>query len=950
MMLDRRIFVRMFKRTFVTLFGIVFLSVGTPGIVLGAEGKALTFEDVMRFRQVNDPVISADGEWIAFEARPDRGDGEVILRGVSSGDAIQVSRGRKPVFSKDSKWLAMRLEPSFREKEEKKAEKSKKKDPVNPGMALVEVSTGQVLTLEKVNSFQFSDDSKWIVYQKSKEKKPEQDGETKKDEEKEGEKKENKKLREGRPLIIRRLDDASETRIENVDVFGTGRDSTDLFYAVASQQGDENGLFRRSLARTLGDQVPVSVTPNGRYSSLAWSEEGKRLAFLGAVDDDKGKAGPGSLYVWQSSELHEAVPADSVRQGWVIPVQNRLTWTKDGNRLFFGIQPEKPKEEKNDSEAEEEETSTPNPYDSEALLEKREVDVWHWNDDHINPQQKKMWKQKQDKTFSAVYHLKSDRFVQLGDRAVPRITVSENTRSVIGASDVLYRRETTWDETFRDLYVVDVETGDRQPIAKRLPLSRGLVSMSPDGRFAVYYADRNWHLFDRDSGTSKNLTGKLGVPMWNEDHDYPSTVPGYGLGGWVSGEQAVLIYDKYDIWEIPTSGGSAKILTDGLGRREKTVFRVIRTDPDEPYFQTGQKLLLSGYRDLKKNHGFFEVTEGEVGVRTLLEEEKRFRFLSKAKDSDVFMYTRESYVEFPDIWVASSDFEEPKRVSDVNPQKNDFAWGSAELVEWSSWDGKPLQGVLIKPGNYEPGKRYPVIVYFYRFFSQRLHEFNQVVVNHRPCFPFYASNGYAVFLPDIRFEVGRPGFAASKSLIPGVQKLVDMGIADPSALGIHGHSWSGYRTAFIITQTDMFAAAVAGAPVSNMTSAYGGIRWSSGRARQFQYEKTQSRIGGTLWEARDEYIDNSPLFFADRIQTPLLIQFGDEDGAVPWYQGIELYLAMRRLDKDCVFLQYRGEPHHLQKYPNKLDYSIKMKEYFDHYLKGDPAAKWITQGVPYGGK
>jgi len=271
-------------------------------------------------------------------------------------------------------------------------------------------------------------------------------------------------------------------------------------------------------------------------------------------------------------------------------------------------------------------------------------------------------------------------------------------------------------------------------------------------------------------------------------------------------------------------------------------------------------------------------------------------------------------------------------------------------VTWNSLDGLPLEGVLIKPANYQPGRRYPVIVYFYERMSQRLFEFNEPVVNHRPSFSVYTSAGYAIFLPDVVFDIGHPGYSATKCLVPGVQKLIDMGIADPKAIGLHGHSWSGYETAFVITQTNIFAAAIAGAPVANMTSAYGGIRWESGLARQFQYEETQSRIGGSLWEYPERYIENSPLFFADRVETPLLIMHGDEDGAVPWYQSIELYLAMRRLGKDCIFLEYRGEPHHPQKYPNKLDYSIRMMQYFDHYLKGEPAAEWISKGVAYNGK
>jgi len=242
------------------------------------------------------------------------------------------------------------------------------------------------------------------------------------------------------------------------------------------------------------------------------------------------------------------------------------------------------------------------------------------------------------------------------------------------------------------------------------------------------------------------------------------------------------------------------------------------------------------------------------------------------------------------------------------------------------------------------------MTFYYRFFTNRLHDFNEPKTNHRPVFAQYVSDGYVVFLPDIRFEIGRPGFAATKSVVPGIQKLVELGIADPDKLGLHGHSWSGYQTAFIVTQTDIFDAAVSGAPVSNMTSAYGGIRWASGMARSFQYEKTQSRIGKTLMEAPLVYLENSPVFYADKITTPMLIQHGDDDGAVPWYQSIEMYIAMRRYNKNVIFLQYHGEPHHLQRFENKLDYAIRMKEYFDYYLKGEGEPEWIISGEAYQGR
>jgi len=377
----------------------------------------------------------------------------------------------------------------------------------------------------------------------------------------------------------------------------------------------------------------------------------------------------------------------------------------------------------------------------------------------------------------------------------------------------------------------------------------------------------------------------------------------------------------------------------------------MRLDPDDLAFDENDPIHLASFNEKNKGFGFFQTHPSRGGLESLLEDGKRFRFLARAEEADRLLFTREDYDEFPDLWVGTPAFENTRRVTDVNPGLLErFAWGSSELVEWTSDDGVPLQGVLIKPGNYDPGKTYPVLTYFYRFFSQRLHEFNQPVVNHRPSFPIYASDGYLVFLPDVRFEVGRPGISSLKSVVPGLKKLVDLGLADPTALGLHGHSWSGYTTAYIVTQTNIFAAAVAGAPVSNMTSAYGGIRWGTGLARQFQYEMGQSRLSGSLWEARPDYIENSPLFYADRVETPLVLMHGDEDEAVPWYQSIEYYLALRRTGKQAVFLQYRGEPHHPREYANKLDYSIKMKAFFDHHLKGAPAPEWWAKGVLYSGK
>jgi dipeptidyl aminopeptidase/acylaminoacyl peptidase len=642
---------------------------------------------------------------------------------------------------------------------------------------------------------------------------------------------------------------------------------------------------------------------------------------------------------------------DDAPDGWTVPSKNELNWSRDGKRLFFGFKPVE--EDEGDQDTGDDEDAQFDAFDFDALLKEREVDVWHWNDPRIIPNQKERWEEhEENRVYRAVVHLKSGRVVALADLEMPRVLTTDNPRVALAGSDVPYLKEITWNGQFSDLYVVDLKTGERHQVERRVASGRSRAgSLSPDGRFVIFYNDGDWHLYDVKKKMLENVTEGIEVSFANEDHDYPMDPPGYGLSEWLADSSAVFIYDKYDIWRISTDGAKPKCLTGGEGRKADTVFRVVDLDPEEETIPPNSQLLLEAYHDLEKHDALYAIgTTGGALTRLYGTGKHSLGVIAKAEKTDRILFSRERYDEFPDLWISNVSFEKPTKLTDANPQIADFAWGSAELVEWSSADGIPLQGILIKPGNYDPEKRYPVIVYYYRFFSQRLNLFNEPVVNHRPSFPLYASNGYAVFLPDIRFAVGQPGFSATKCLVPGVQKLVDMGVADPDAIGLHGHSWSGYQTAFVITQTDIFAAAVAGAPVSNMTSAYSGIRWGTGLARQFQYEKSQSRIGGSLWEKPELYIENSPVFFADRIETPLLIQFGDEDGAVPWYQGIELYLACRRLEKNCIMLQYRGEPHHLEQYPNKLDYSIKMKEFFDHWLKGEPAPEWMTAGVPYRGE
>jgi dipeptidyl aminopeptidase/acylaminoacyl peptidase len=723
-----------------------------------------------------------------------------------------------------------------------------------------------------------------------------------------------------------------------------------LGYAVGHPDGKSNGLFVRDLAKSGRPEKALSSAEKTVFSQLTWQKKGDRLAYLSSVADEKGNPGPASLWLWDEAAGNpvQAVSTTQTPEGWLVPPKARLIWSEDEKLIFFGLMPKEVFELKKEPEPEGKEApKAVDLYDMNKILEKRGVDVWHWNDPQIIPQQKKEWPRLIERNYHAVYRLDTGRMAQLSDPEMPDLEIPENPRLALGFSSVPHLKEVTWDDLYQDVYLIDLAAGTRKKILDRL---RYRPSLSPDGRFVLYFNKRSWHLYDVKSGTTRNLTDALKIPFYEEEEDRPQEPRPYGSGGWLEDGSTVLLYDRFDIWKISSLKNEAVNLTAGEGRKTGLTFRILRLDPEQKSLKKDQPLLLSAYHNREKFKAFYGASVAKEGVRRLLEDKKTFNFVAKARKSDALLFTREGYDEFPDIWASDLEFRSPRKITEANPQVKDFAWGTSELVEWQSQDGLPLQGVLIKPGNYEPGRRYPVLVYFYERMSDRLHRFNEVVVNHRPCFPFYAGNGYAIFLPDIVYETGRPGLSAVKCLIPGVQKIIDLGVADPKAIALHGHSWGGYETAFVITQTNLFRAAIAGAAVGNMTSAYSGIRWESGLARQFQYEKDQSRIGRSLWENRDLFIENSPVFYADRIQTPLLLMAGDEDGAVPWEQSIELYLAMRRLGKDCVFLQYRGEPHHPQKLANKLDYSIRMKQYLDHYLKGEPAPHWISGGVAYQGK
>ncbi len=887
-----------------------------------ATAAPLSLQQIMNFETLKDPVIADNGQWVAYVAQPDRGEPRGLVRGLDGG-LWQVERGVEPQLSANGAYALFERKAPLWKQENAGKKKAAKMD---VDRILVNTATGEQRVFEAVTKADFSADGRFLMLSFKAEEVDKEKGEEADEAAIDADKL-------GSRALLLDLNSGTELALESVTQFALARDANVLVYATSHQDGVANGVTLRYL--DTGQDTVLWQRQDWGAATLAISESGGAVAFTTAYLKP-GEAHQLIHELWLSQGPRPADALPLPEDGMLVTEHSKLHFSRDGQRLFVGRQLPLPKEGvirdlKTDGDLQ----------DMEVLLSRVELNVWHGDDPRIKTNEINQYSKARKHNYVGVWHLEDKRFVQLADARVPDVEVGDNARYLLASSDKPYLKMISWAGFYKDWYLVDMDSGERRLLVTQSG-SNDQPSLSPLDDAVAWYVRGQLHQYDIASGSTTQVAGGPKAGFANEDHDYPSPAPGYGFGPWLSDGSGVLVYDKFDIWRLD---GSGKLNALTQGRADNWQYRVIDTDERSDLVDAATPLLVHGYNDFDKREGVYHLTG--ASLKPAQQGEYKLSFVAKAEDADTLLFKKQRYDLYPDLLVTGSQVKSLKPVSRLGDQLKELEWGQAQLVHWRSNDGKPLSGVVITPPGYKGDNPLPTLVYFYRFMSQRLHNFPQMALNHRPNFAQYVNDGYAVFLPDIRFEVGHPGQSSLASMLPGVQQVIDMGIAKQDAIGIQGHSWAGYQDAYLITQTDLFAAAVSGAPVSNMTSAYGGIRLGTGLTRQFQYESGQSRIGKTLMEAPHLYIENSPIFHVDRIDTPLVIMFGDEDDAVPYPQGIELYMAMRRAAKPVVMLQYEGEPHHLKKYPNKLDYSIKMKQFFDHYLKGAEAPKWWSEGVPY---
>ena len=894
--------------------------------------------------------IAPDGSWVAYTLAPqDGGDVQLRFQNLRNGTEHVVLNGTAARFTTDSRYIVYLIAPT---EEAVKEAREAKLDPVEQPkkrLLILELASGVTIEVDRVRSFELPAESGTVIAYLMEEPLPE---ETAEPAEAEGEEEAEEPRREGRPgteLVLRRLEDGSEYSFAHVTEYALSESGDLLVYATHTPSGEIDGIYA---VETASGAITPLAEGVAEYRSIAISEDGARVAFLTDRDDANGDDPAFNLYLWErgddSARVVAAAGSPGLPSGWGVSKHGRPSFSKSGRRLYFGTAP-LPEQEPEATHGEADTTEADEAEDDEES--QVVLDIWHWRDTRLQPQQLLEVDQDRRLNWQAVVHVESGRIVQLADEELPGVRIGAEGDAPLGLAQtsVPYENPFSWEyPSLSDVWLIDVETGERELVMEAVQVR---AELSPGGRYLVWwdYGEQHWFARNLNSDTEVALSAPLPHPVHNEIHDTPMPAGPWGSAGWAGNEEYFLIYDACDIWAVDPSGReAARCITEGVGREHGLRFRYVRLDREEETIEPRGRILLSAFDTVTKASGFYrDRVQGRGLPEELVIQDYRFSSPVKAEEAEVVIFTRESFREFGDLWTADLQFRNMQKVSDGNPQQAEYLWGSAELVYWNSLDGVPLSGILYKPEGFDAGRQYPMMVTFYEKNSDNLHQ-HWIPEPHRSIinYPFYSSRGYLVFIPDIPYRTGYPGESALNAVVPGVNMLVDQGFVDADRIGVAGHSWGGYQIAFMITRTNIFTAAEAGAPVSNMTSAYGGIRWGSGLSRMFQYEWTQSRIGATLWEAPLLYIENSPVFWADKIETPLLIMHNDEDGAVPWEQGIELFVAMRRLQKPCWMIVYNEQPHWPITWPNKKDWAVRLQQYFDHFLLDAPAPRWISEGVP----
>lgn len=954
-----------------------------------AQKPALDHSVYDSWKSLRALTLPQNGDILMYTIAPGEGDSFLVIENIRTNKKTIVPRATRAVLSQDYSKVVAIIKPLFSQTRDAKIKKKKKDQMPKDTLAIIDVATGEIQKFANYKSHNTPDKLNGYIAFELTPKKDEPAKDKKKPEGKEKpqvkeaaegnapkteniakseegakpEKKEAKKPQKKAPeneLYVMNILSGRIDTLKNVSSYKFNKEGDLLAYILTPDKKDTlNKPALKLYTPTSGESKTVLEGEKGSKFKLPVFSEVNFMAFYANTDTSKAAKKDITVYLYDTQSGALNVAADNkiegLQEGWIVNENGALTFSKDGKRLFFG--------------------TSPKPREKDTTLvefEQPVLDIWSWNDDYLQPVQLQRRARDLKQTYTAYINTSlTEKFVQLGSLDIPFVNVPNDRMGdwAIVSNDKKYRIQSQWDYTRKtDLYLMNVKDGSSKLIKEGAAFSG--LSFSPKGDYAIAFDKiaQDWMLLNVTTGAITNITEKMDVNFVDDEHDIPSLAGAVGNAVWYEDGSAFLIRDKFDYWKFDVANpAEPAMFTDNWGKENNTKLNVtiIIEDPDKPY---GGRAMLGMSAEIKSDEPLyfttFNKTTKETGLAVKDITKKRskvtrivegpytygnFKYSKPGKGKKAaYIYTRGNFEDGSNAFITFDNFKTQTQITDVNPQQKDYNWGTVELVNWKTDDDIFCEGLLFKPEDFDSTKKYPVMIYFYEkesdnLYASRIPAPSRSIIN----IPYFASNGYVVFVPDIYYKEGHPGQSAMRSIMPGVKMLEETyPWIDGKNMAIQGQSWGGYQVAYMITQTNKFKAAGAGAPVSNMTSAYGGIRWGSGITRQVQYEQGQSRIGKDLWSGYDLYYENSPLFFVPNVTTPVLIMHNDKDGAVPWYQGIEFFVGLRRLGKVAWMLQYNDEEHNLMQRKNCKDLSIRLSQFFDHYLKGAPMPKWMKSGRP----
>ncbi len=870
--------------------------------------------------------LSADGKWLAYGIARTNRDDELRVVSVADASVKVIPFGSGAVFSADSQWLA--ASAGIHESQEEKLRKEKK--PIHRKLALLRLSTGEVTTVDDIESFAFSADGTRLLMrryapERTDKKDPDPSAASDPDD------------APGVTVIVRDLASGRDTTFGNVGEAAWQTKGPLLALTISAEGRTGNGA---QVFDPASGSLRTLDSGAARYLGLTWRKDTADLVVLKSKGDEHRDGATYSVFAWTgvgtpAEKRHSYDPSADTTLGAArrTVAFRRPVWSEDGSTIFVGVAPwlEKLPQARKDGAADDDESPT--------------VDVWHSRDVDVMPKQKVNARRDRERSLLAAWPLDAHALVVLGqdfNETVAPLKVSNRAYAVSWNAQPLER---SWGRFgTASLSVIDTTTGERTKMVDRL--DDRFVRPSPDGKYILYYLDGHYWTVDTSRRTATNITRTVAASFADRDSDSTDvTRPWFGVAGWTTGDRDVLVYDKFDIWQIAADGSRATRLTDGAA--DQVRYRYVDLQNEDEAIDASKPIYASMFGTWTKKSGYARISPGAQTPERLVWLDQAVDRLAKAKNADVYTYVAQAFDDSPDAFVAGADLKSPKQVTATNAFQNKFAWGRAELVEYKSERGARLQGVLRYPAGYERGKKYPMVVYVYEKRSDSLHQYSAPSERDYYNVASFTSAGYFLFEPDIVFRPRDPGVSVVECVRPAVAAVAQLGVIDPKKVGIIGHSWGGFDTAYLATHSDIFAAAVAGAPITDLVSNYGNHHWGPGIAETDHIETGQQRMQVPLWEDLTAYTRNSAVFGLQGMTTPLMIEVGDADGTVFWHQGVELYNVARRAKKDVVLLVYANEDHGLRQKANQIDYHRRIMEWFGHYLKGDSAGPWITNGVTY---